>query len=303
MPSFPMPSTLGSTFWPAKLAIFYQHPNARYFAPQHDALHPASDQWPAWQIGLAALLLVLISLGALLRLKRQPWFATGWFWYLGTLVPVIGIVQVGAQAMADRYTYIPLIGIFLCLVWGAAEFLAGRRSGPTVLAVAGALAVLACALATHRQVKYWRDDLTVFEHALAVTAKNATAHYQVGTDLQHLGKYDLAMGHFQQALEADPTFTDAYFGQAYILEQLGKPEEALEKCQAALRVRPSLEWAHNRLSALLWKLGRREEAMRQWAEALRLTRIRPRRTATSGSPCLTVVSLARLQPTLRRRHG
>ena len=260
---------LGDTLWPAKLAIFYQHPNVRYFAPHHDALHPASDQWPGWEIGAAALLLALISLGALLRLKRQPWFATGWFWYLGTLVPVIGIIQVGAQAMADRYTYIPLIGIFLCFVWGGADFFTGRRSGPAALAVAGGLGVVACALATHRQVKYWRDDLTVFEHALAVTRNNALAHYHVGTELAQAGKYDLAMSHFGAALEADPNFADAYYGQVHTLELLGRPEEAREQCQAVLQLKPWLEWANNRMIALLWKLGRREEAISQCAKALR----------------------------------
>jgi protein O-mannosyl-transferase len=260
---------LGNTFWPTRLAIFYQHPDVGYFARYHDALHPASDQWPGWQIVVAALLLVLVSLTALFRLKKPPWFAVGWFWYLGTLIPVIGIIQAGAQSMADRYTYIPLIGIFICLVWGASEFFVTRRSGLTALAVAGSLAVLACALVTHRQVRFWRNDLVVFQHALAVTKKNATAHYQVGLDLDELGQQDLALRHLQEALQDDPTMTDAYRCQADILERLGQPEEALKRCRAALQEQPWLEWAHNRASALLWKLGRRDEARKECAEALR----------------------------------
>src|SRR6266545_2204624 len=126
---------LGKTVWPAGLAIFYPHPEIRY---------PASDQWPLWQIVAGALLLTLISAFAVLRLKRQPWLATGWLWYLGTLVPVIGIVQVGAQAMADRYSYVPLIGVFICLVWGIADVLAPRRLGRPALAAMGLAATVAC---------------------------------------------------------------------------------------------------------------------------------------------------------------
>jgi tetratricopeptide (TPR) repeat protein len=260
---------LGHVCWPAKLAIFYQHPNVGYFAPHHDALHPASDQWPGWQIGLAALMLALVSLAALLRLKKQPWFAVGWFWYLVTLVPVIGIVQAGAQALADRYTYIPLIGIFICIVWAASEFFASHRIGQTGLTIVGSLAVAACALATHQQVKYWRNDLVLFEHALAVTGKNATAHYQVGLDLVHLGQDEAAMRHFERAVDDDPTMMDAYRAQADVLERLGRPEEALRRCQAALQVEPWLEWAHNRIIALLWKLGRRDEARQACVDALK----------------------------------
>jgi protein O-mannosyl-transferase len=260
---------LGKTFWPMDLAVFYQHPEVGYFALHHDALHPASDQWPGWQIGVAALLLVLITLAALLRLKRQPWFTVGWFWFLGTLVPVIGIIQAGSQALADRYTYIPLIGVFICVVWGASELCAGRWFGPKLLAITGSLGVAVCVLLTHRQAQYWRDDLTLFEHALAVTGKNATAHYQIGLDLEQMGKYDLALRHYQDALDADPTMTDAYLCQVNLLERLGHPEEALKRCQAALQAQPWLEWAHNRICALLWKLGRREEARQQCLEALR----------------------------------
>ena len=109
---------LGKTVWPANLAIFYPHPATRY---------PHSTQWPAWEIVLAGLFLLGVTVAAVRDLKRRPWFAVGWFWFLGTLVPVIGIVQVGGQAMADRYTYIPLIGVFVCVAWGASDFWKGGR--------------------------------------------------------------------------------------------------------------------------------------------------------------------------------
>jgi tetratricopeptide (TPR) repeat protein len=244
---------LEKMFWPTDLAIFYPHPG----------------HWPMGKVLLAGGLLLAISALLIAKRRRYPFMLMGWLWFCGTLVPTIGLVQSGEQAMADRFTYLPSLGVLILVIWGATDFFIGRRFGPMVLAIAGGIGVAACALATHRQVKYWRDDLTVFEHALTVTGRSATAHYQVGTDLEQAGKYNLAIGHFQEALEADPTLTDAYYGQAYSLERLGRPEEALKKCQAALQVTPGLEWAHNRLSALLWKLGRHEEAMRQCAEALR----------------------------------
>jgi len=111
---------LGKTVWPVDLAVFYPHPDIRY---------PISHQWADWKIALAALLLIALSAWALFRARRQPWFAVGWFWYLGTLVPVIGIIQVGGQALADRYTYIPLIGVFICLAWGATAALASLPGG------------------------------------------------------------------------------------------------------------------------------------------------------------------------------
>ncbi len=252
---------LGKTIWPADLAVFYPHPDIRY---------PISNQWPGWEICAAALLLAGVSAFALLRSKRQPWFATGWFWYLGALVPVIGIVQVGGQALADRYTYIPLIGIFICVVWAASDFLAGARFAKPVLATAGVLVIVACAIATHRQVEYWRNNFTLFDHALAVTSDNAVAHYHVGAELEEQGKYELALTHFRAALACDPNYADAYCNMGFTLYALGKKDEALEQYQAAIRLQPWHAQARTSLGALLWMRGRRDEALEQYAEALRL---------------------------------
>src|SRR5438034_9805652 len=136
---------LGKMIWPAGLAIFYPHP---------EIWHRASDQPSLGQIAAAVMLLTAISAFAVLRLKRQPWLATGWLWYLGTLVPVIGIVQVGTQSMADRYSYVPLIGVFICLVWGIADVLAPRRLGRPALAAMGLAATVACVAITGRQLSH-----------------------------------------------------------------------------------------------------------------------------------------------------
>jgi Tfp pilus assembly protein PilF len=252
---------LSKTFWPANLSVFYPHPDLRY---------PLSTQWPDWQILAAALLLVVVSAFALLRHKRQPWFVTGWFWYLGTLVPVIGFIQVGKQGMADRYTYIPLIGVFVCFAWGANHLLAGLRSGKAVLATAGILVTTACVLATQKQVKYWRNDFTLFEHALSVNPNNPVANHLIGADLQEQRKYDLALTHFRAAVEYDPTFVDAYCSLGFTLYAMGRADEAIEQSQTAISLNPWHAQAHTSLGALLWMRGQRDEAVRHYAEALRL---------------------------------
>jgi tetratricopeptide (TPR) repeat protein len=251
---------LGKTIWPAHLAIFYPHPDLRY---------PLSYQWADSTLAVAALVLAAISVSAILRRQRQPWFAMGWFWYLGTLVPVIGIVQVGSQAMADRYTYIPLIGIFVCFVWGANELLGGARSGKTALVAVGIFVTAACVAVTRMQLKYWRNDLALFEHTLAVTQNNALAHYLIGLDLQEEGKLEPAMAHFRAAVEYDPDYADAHSGLGDTLYAMGRTDEAMEQYQAAIRLQPWNAQAHTGLGSILWMRGQQDEALAQFTEAVR----------------------------------
>ena len=251
---------LGKMIWPTDLAIFYPHPEIR---------HPASDQWPVWQILAAALLLALISAFSLLRLKRQPWLVTGWFWYLGTLVPVIGIVQVGNQAMADRYSYIPLIGVFICLVWGIAEVLANRRLGQAVLGAMGVAVTITCVAITRQQMSHWRDGIAVHEHALAVTTNNHVAHFNLGADLARQGKYEAAIAHYQAALQAYPSYPDAHFSMAVALTARGRLEEAAEQYRGVLRLTPGNALARNNLGVVLSKLGKPDEALLQYVAAVR----------------------------------
>jgi protein O-mannosyl-transferase len=288
---------LGKTFWPADLSILYPHPGIYYYSPGTDLQHVPAQAWSAWQTIAAAALLAAVSLVALRRWKRQPWFGLGWFWYLGTLVPVIGIVQVGVQAMADRYTYIPLIGVFVCVVWGAAELLERLRGGgaatpqgvmgadpsagsaqvprsprcglwwPAAFATAGVAALTACGLATHRQVQYWHNNRTVFEHALAVNPNNPIAHCHIGQDFGNQGDHTAAMAHFRAALDADPHCTEAlyYLGLSYELQ--GKPEAAIEQLESAVRLNPGHELAHLHLGMLLQKRGKTQEACTQFGLA------------------------------------
>jgi tetratricopeptide (TPR) repeat protein len=261
---------LGKTFWPAHLAIFYPHPNTRYRLPVTVGGFPASDQWPLALIILATLLLVGISGLALYRARRGPWLITGWFWYLGTLVPVIGLVQIGMQGMADRYTYIPQIGLFISAVWTAAELLQQRKYGLPVLASAGLLIVACCAALSQRQVGYWQNNFAVFDHALRVTRHNAIAHCNVGEELGRQGRVDLAQDHFRAALRDDPRCALAYFDLGLSLELQGKPAEALEPYLATVRLRPWVESSRLRLAGLLKLLGRQEEALAEYAEVLHI---------------------------------
>ena len=277
---------LGKTAWPTRLAVFYPHPATRY---------PVSHQWPAWAIAAGVLLLAAASWFALGRLRRQPWLAVGWFWFLGTLVPVIGLIQVGGQAMADRYTYIPLIGIFILIVWAAAEALDtgpaarmaapppdGRPAGRVALAAAGLAAIAACVVVTQHQVRFWRDDFTLFEHALEVTSDNATAHFHVGSGLRLRGKAAEAIPHFKAVIEAAPALPDGYYGLAVTQELLGRRKEAAESFRAALSVAPWDSQIHDDYGALLWEMDRRPEAEAQYLEALRFDPDSPEALANLG---------------------
>jgi hypothetical protein len=147
---------IGKTIWPQNIAVFYPYP----------------DAWPLWQVGGAFLLLAGITATAVYCVKRRPYLTVGWFWYLGTLVPVIGILQVGMQAMADRYTYIPLIGLFIMAAWGVPELLKKWRHWKAALATAATLVIAVLAAFTWAQVGHWRDSVSLFSHALAVTNAN-----------------------------------------------------------------------------------------------------------------------------------
>ena len=252
---------LRKMIWPTDLAIFYPHP---------EIWHRASDQPSLWQIAVAVLFLTAISAFAVLRLRRQPWFAVGWLWYLGTLVPVIGIVQVGTQSMADRYSYVPLMGIFICLVWGTAELLADRRGGQPVLVAMAVAAAITCVAITRQQLSHWRDSIVLFEHALAVTANNAVAHFNLGNALGRQGNPGAAIPHFRAALQADASYADAHYSMGLALTELGKLEEAAQEYRAVFRIRPGHAPARDSFGTLLWMLGKPDDALVQYAEAVRL---------------------------------
>lgn len=170
-----------------------------------------ADPWPAWQVAAGAALLCAVSAAAIWLWRRLPYFLTGWLWFLGMLLPVIGLVQVGRQATADRYTYLPLIGLLIAATWCAGEVGArGRRQAAAVAGVAG-MALPALAAAVWWQAEVWRDDLTLFHHAVRVDPANWVMQNNLGTALERVGREEEALAHFRMALEAHPGHEKAWY--------------------------------------------------------------------------------------------
>ena len=243
---------LKKTVWPSHLAVFYPY-----------------DETPSWgPAALAAALLVGITIVALAQLPRRPWIFVGWAWYLATLAPVIGFVQVGSQSRADRYTYLPLVGIFLAVVWLAAEA-AQRGRTPRHARIAVALAVLlACAVVSVLQLRHWRSSTTLFTHALEVTTGNFVAHTALGTELAAQGHLDASSEHYRAALGIFPDYILAHFNLGQNLSAQGRLSEAAAEFQAALHAQPGYTQARVNLAYALNRLGRPGEAAAQCERAL-----------------------------------
>jgi len=240
--------------YPSKLAVLYPHP----------------EILPWWRISGACLLLLSISFSAIRVIKQSPYFAVGWLWYLGTLVPVIGLVQVGNQSMADRYTYVPLIGIFIIIAWGVPELLAQWRYRKVWLA-ASATAVLAILTATTwKQVGAWENSLTLFERTLKITSNNYLPHNNLGVALDEQGRTAEAIAHYLQALRIKPDYVDAYYNLGNALGKQGRTAEAIAHYLRALRINPDYVGAHYNLGNALGKQGRTAEAIAHYLEALRI---------------------------------
>jgi Flp pilus assembly protein TadD len=246
---------LGATLWPGDLAVFYPHPGA--------ALR--------WSLaGVAAAGLLLATTAALATRRRLPWLATGWLWFLGTLLPVIGLVQVGEQARADRYTYIPLVGLFLAAAWTWRE-LARRR--PALGARGPALALLVLAALAWRaraQVATWESSVTLFEHALAVTAENDLALNNLGAALVDAGRSEEAVARLEAAVRLRPDRAGIRSNLGQALANAGRTDEAVAQYREALRIDPGNARVHNNLGVALDRRGDLAGAAAGYREALRL---------------------------------
>jgi tetratricopeptide (TPR) repeat protein len=253
-------------FWPSDLAVFYPYP----------------DDWPAAYVAVAGAVLALITVLAVVSLRRLPYFAVGWFWFLGTLVPMIGLVQVGHHAMADRYTYFPMIGCFIVLVWGAAEVAAKLAPDLRLSAIAGAACVLLSAGVAARQVNYWRNSETLFRHALDVTDGNYVAHDNLGAALDQQGKYDEALDHFQEAFKIEcarktnPDLSSIRFDLGSALVRKEKYDEAKVHLAKAIEIQPNIARFHHNLACVLALQGQLDGAIAQFQETLRIDPHYPR---------------------------
>jgi len=243
--------------WPHPLAVFYPHPGRIVL------LLP---------VVASAVVVATLSTAALRSVKKRPYLAVGWLWYVLTLVPVIGLVQVGLHSRADRYTYIPLVGLFVCAAWGARD-LAGERGRRFLLPAAVAVLALLGTLASV-QVGTWRDGITLFRHAVRVTWHNAVAENNLGSALVLSGSIDEALPHFEEALRINPHFPAARYNLGSAFLKKGEIEAAVAQLEEALRMDPSHSGAHYNLGLARMQQGALDEAIRHFSEALRLEPLR-----------------------------
>jgi tetratricopeptide (TPR) repeat protein len=240
-------------FWPTGLAVFYPHPEGRL---------------PAWEIGLALLVLVGITSAAFRLRKKAPYLVTGWLWYLGMLVPVIGLLQVGWQGHADRYTYLPEIGLYIAVAWGVTEFTRFWRLQRIILGAATIVIVAGLSSCAWVQTSYWRNSETLFGHALAVTRNNDVALNNLGIIFLDKGQLDEAISKLQAAVELRPENAPAHDNLAKALLKKGQVAEAMVHYRKFLDLEPSNVEARNTLGTALIQQGRVREAIDQWQEAL-----------------------------------
>jgi tetratricopeptide (TPR) repeat protein len=247
-------SYIGKMIWPANLAVFYPHPG----------------MLPSWQVLGAALLLVIVTLIVLRMARSFPYAFVGWLWYLGTLVPVIGIVQVGLQGVADRYTYVPLIGLFIMIAWGVPDLLKKWRYKKVTLAVLSLLILAVMAIGTWKQVNYWQSSFTLFERTLEVTSNNYVIHNALGLALSQRGKIEEVRYHYAEALRIDPRFPDVHNNLGIVFFNEGKVDEAISHYKEAIRINPNHGKAIWNLGNALLRKGKREEASVQYARVLQM---------------------------------
>ncbi len=288
---------LGKTFWPVHLSVLYPHPNL-----------PGGTPWAAWQVLGAGVILLVIS-ALVWHWRARRYLLIGWLWYLGSLVPVIGLVQIGTHGRADRFTYVPLIGIFVMIAWAGTDLVqrwvaSGQLRWARLIQVAGVMTAVLLAAAGWSQTRHWQNSITLYEHSLRGNAggpklhynlglaysqrgehQSALAHYRaaigmksdhdkawnnLGNSLRLLGSYEKAEQAFQRALELNSAFALAHANYSLLLEQTGRLEEAIAQRQLALGLEPDDATSHNHLGTLLARNGRLEEAIVHFRQAVQL---------------------------------
>jgi tetratricopeptide (TPR) repeat protein len=240
-------------FWPANLAVFYPHPENRL---------------SLWEISLALAVFIGVTTTAVILRKKAPYFITGWFWYLGMLVPVIGLVQVGWQGHADRYTYLPQIGLYIAGTWAIWNLSAASRRRRVILGAAALLLMGALTCSAWIQTSYWRNSETLFTHALTVTRHNDVAENNLGIVLLERGQLDEAISRLQAAIDLRPENGPAHNNLAKALLQKGRGAEAMAHYRKFLEIEPQNVEARNILGTALIQQGRMREAIQQWQDAL-----------------------------------
>ena len=247
-------SYLGKLIWPMDLSVFYPYPGS----------------WPLWQVAASGVVLAAITVMVVMLIRKHPYLFVGWFWYVGALVPVIGIVQVGPHAMADRYTYVPLIGLFIIAAWGAFYLAKRWRHGNLILLPSAAAFLAALLVMTWFQVALWKDSITLFGHAVAVNERNSLAHNVLGLALLDRGRMDEALQHASRAVEINPGDASALDSLGVVLARRGRAAEAMEYYGRALMIRPQYADALFNMGCALAYQGRFAEAIPFYRQALQV---------------------------------
>jgi protein O-mannosyl-transferase len=239
--------------WPSGLAVFYPF-----------------RMWPPLTVIVAGAILVVVSGLVIRRARRDPHLVVGWFWFLGTLVPAIGLVQVGGQSMADRYTYLPSIGLFIMLCWSVPSRAMQRRNLKVITGVTAVVGLATCAVLSRVQVGYWKDSETLFRHALDVTQDNWLAHDNLGIALVQFGRIPAGIAQYEQSLRIRPGFADAHNNLGNALTLAGMIPAAIAQYEQAVQIKPGLAEAQNNLGNALARSGRIPEAIEHLEQALRI---------------------------------
>jgi tetratricopeptide (TPR) repeat protein len=249
---------LGKAIWPAGLAVFYPHPEGSL---------------SAWKVLAAGLLIAAVTALGWLYRARFPYLLMGWFWYLVAMIPMIGIVQVGRQAMADRYAYLPFVGLFIIAAWGCAEIFAQLQMSGFVKAAIAWVALAGYASMAFLQIHYWHNSYTLFSHALEVTSHNGIAEDNLGAALMEMGRPDLAYPHFEAAAEYIPQLSTAHYNLAVLEQQQNHSDAAKHEYELTLKYSSDateLAQAHSNLGFLLIDRNDPLAALEQFSEALQI---------------------------------
>jgi len=243
---------LWKTLWPFQLAAVYPYP----------------DSLPNRQVLISLTLLVCLTIMSIKLMKKAPWFLFGWLWYLGILVPVIGIVVIGPHSMADRYTYIPLIGIFVIIAWGVPELLRNFHLKREFLSASFFLLIMICSVITWNQIGYWRNSYTLYKHTIKHTASNPLAHDGFATALSERGDFDGAIKHYQQSIQLYPNSAEVHNNLGVALLKTGRIDDAIEQYRRSIALKPDYTAALNNLGNALKKTGRCDQAEPYYRKAL-----------------------------------
>ncbi len=226
---------IGKTLWSHELAIYYPYPLSI----------------PLWQVACSLLVLIFVSTVTVREMVRYPFFMVGWLWFLVTLLPVIGLIQVGNQSMADRYTYIPVIGLFTMAAWGVPALTTGMRCRAGILALLGGSAIIVCTSLTWKQLDYWQNNIALCRHSLLVTTGNYLVHNNLGIALAEKGDVDAAIGEFRKAITINNNYFDAHYDLGMALSIKGDLDGAIRELQVTLKIKPDHTWATYNLENFL----------------------------------------------------